>query len=238
MTLTEAQNELLIALSTSYATGLTEEQVCTFRQHQYDSKNKNSSANNDTNKLTPPLNFPDWACIILPCIKHIPSMKLFKLIEPHDAEVLRNSRWVFYDAVSLMKGDIIRLNEGDIVPADCTVLSLGMDHEVANLGGSNDKKNELELMLDVSNVTGNSIPQTITAIESDGTLPVDRTVELYCGSFVLEGAAIAVVTRIGNDTCIARWIKEEKWPPKKENGYLELNDEGREVEGEERIGLM
>jgi len=216
MTLTKDQSNLLASLSTFYATGLIEEQISTYRHSA-----------NITNTLTPPLNCPAWACVVLPCIKHIPSMKLFKIIEPHDAEVLRNSRWIIYDAASLMKGDIIRLNEGDTVPADCTVLSLGMDH-ISDNYRCNEEEEKLELMVDVSNITGELRPQSITPEKSDGKLPVDCSVELYCGSFILEGSAIAVVTRIGNNTLISKLIREGKWPPKRENGYVGLDGEEKE----------
>ena len=49
-------------------------------------------------------------------------MKLFATIQPDDAEILRNGQWIRYDATSLVTGDIIRLEEGDLIPADCIVL--------------------------------------------------------------------------------------------------------------------
>lgn len=43
-------------------------------------------------------------------------MKLFRLVQAEDAEVIRDGRWIRYDASSLVKGDIIRLESGDAVP--------------------------------------------------------------------------------------------------------------------------
>jgi len=244
MHITKLQKDLLTSLQTSYTTGLTEQQTSTLRNKRPQKQRQNSTSSTTTaidNKLTPPINCPSWACVLLPCINHLPSVKLFKLVQPHDAEVLRDSRWVFYDAPGLMVGDIVRLNEGDIVPADCTVLSLGMDHceadGAADGGGDGDGGDEVtELVVDARNVTGEVRPKSIALSRSnnDGggsgngctTLPVGSEVELYCGSHVLEGSAIAVVTQIGSDTCLARWIREGKWPPTKKvrNG----DDDGME----------
>ena len=40
-------------------------------------------------------------------------MRQFRLVQPDDAEVLRDSRWVRYDPCSLVVGDVIRLAGGD-----------------------------------------------------------------------------------------------------------------------------
>ena len=53
-------------------------------------------------------------------------MRRFRLVQPDDAEVMRDSNWVRYDSGSLVIGDLVRLVEGDVVPADCVVMSLGM----------------------------------------------------------------------------------------------------------------
>jgi len=233
MRLTKAQKDLISSLESCYTSGLSEHQTSTIRQQQQQQqrRNNNNSTTNTAidNTLTPPLNCPSWACVILPCINHLPSMKLFKLIQPHDAEVLRESRWVCYDAISLMVGDIIRLTAEDVVPADCIVLSLGMDHCTTSTTDYDDEQDEpteedevTELVVDVHNITGEVRPKSIIVSQSTDstigggkTLSVDSQVELYCGSYVLEGSAIAIVTHIGSDTTVARWMKEGKWPPEK-----------------------
>lgn len=165
-------------------------------------------------------------------------MKLFKVIQPHDAEVLRDSRWVCYDAISLMVGDIIRLNAEDIVPADCIVLSLGMDH-CTSTDDDDDAKDDdddaedevTELVVDAHNITGEMRPKSITLSESKGgkILSVNSQVELYCGSYVLEGSAIAVVTHIGSDTSVARLMREGKWPPEKKARNSSGDEDGMEA---------
>jgi len=89
-----------------------------------EANNARKLANDEMNLVDPPVNCPKWVCCLLPCIKNIPSMKIFKQILPEDAEIKRNNKWVCHDAASVVRGDIIRLREGDIVPADCIVLSL------------------------------------------------------------------------------------------------------------------
>ena len=74
------------------------------------------------NQVDPPVKCPGWVCCLLPCIQSLPSQKHFLAMQPDDAEVKRNGQWIRYDASSLVRADIIRLEEGDVVPADCTVL--------------------------------------------------------------------------------------------------------------------
>eukprot|EP00566_Odontella_aurita_P022137 CAMPEP_0113533894 /NCGR_PEP_ID=MMETSP0015_2-20120614/4867_1 /TAXON_ID=2838 /ORGANISM="Odontella" /LENGTH=235 /DNA_ID=CAMNT_0000433015 /DNA_START=324 /DNA_END=1033 /DNA_ORIENTATION=+ /assembly_acc=CAM_ASM_000160 len=118
LSLSRSQLDLLSTLSASYTDGLATS----------DASRRRSDSGGVLNVVLPPINCPKWVCCLLPCIKSIPSMKLFRQIEPEDAEVMRDGRWVRYDAASLVKGDIVRLSDGDAVPADCVVLSLGMDH--------------------------------------------------------------------------------------------------------------
>lgn len=203
MKLSKQHKELLAALSTNYKTGPT---------------NSNDS-HQELNIIDPPLNCPKWACFILPCIKHIPSMKLFKKIIPREAEVRLGSRWVCYDATSLNKGDIIRLNEGDIVPADVRLLNLGLDfvddgdETEENQIGSNDEVREL--LIDSSQINGALKPQTII-LNGDGTV---EDLELYAGSAVLQGEAIAVVTKVGKEVLLSKLIKQGHWPPQDKKGW-------------------
>ena len=203
MRLSREHKELLASLSTNYKTGPT----------------KSNNSHQELNIIDPPLNFPKWACFILPCIKYIPSMKLFKKIVPREAEVRLRSRWVCYDASSLNKGDIIRLNEGDIVPADVQLLNLGLDFvfdgddtEEIRKGFDDDA---LELVIDSSQINGAPKPQTIS-LNSDGTVGAE---ELYAGSVVLQGEAIAVVVKVGKEVLLSRLIKQGHWPPQENKGW-------------------
>ena len=102
-----------------------------------------------------------------------------------------------------MVGDIVQLNEGSIVPANSTVLFLGMNHcEIYGVvdGRSNSDSaggdEVTELLVNARDVTRElrmkSIALYILNSTSDGsgnggsTLPVGSEVELYCGFNVLE----------------------------------------------------
>ena len=152
--------------------------------------------------FSPPVNCPKWVCCLLPCIKNIPSMKIFKQILPEDAEIKRNNKWVCYDAASVVRGDIIRLREGDTVPADCIVLSLGM--EVLQEGELHEEE---EMSVDVSRITGETRPRTMKS--DDAYQPI----QLFYGGYVLHGCCVAVVNATGKDTILASLMRDGRWPP-------------------------
>ncbi len=159
------------------------------------------------NVVKPPIDCPAWLCIILPCIKHIPSMKAFAAIQPDDAEVLRNGKWIRYDAASLVTGDVIRLEEGDVIPADCIVL---LNHH----------SNVDDLLVDLNAVTGHERPKSIAvgdAGSSNDSKPnslrrLQR--QLYMGGRVVQGRAMALVTTTGPRTLLGTLIQDGRFPPK------------------------
>mmetsp|Transcript_24894 Transcript_24894/g.53705 ORF Transcript_24894/g.53705 Transcript_24894/m.53705 type:complete len:237 (+) Transcript_24894:191-901(+) len=207
MAITALQRDLLARLQANYTDGLTSAEAAQRR-------NRDGSSNGGMNNVRPPLNCPKWICCLLPCINHIPSMKTFRLVQPDDAEVLRDGKWIRYDHASLVVGDVVRLVEGDVVPADCTVISLGMDHVDATTvvdEESNAKTGieNLEITIDSHLITGETKPRQISN-QPNGT--VDSKT-LYYGSRLLEGACIAVVTATGNRVVLAKLIREGRWPP-------------------------
>lgn len=147
-------------------------------------------------------------------------MKQFRCVQPDDAEVLRDGKWIRYDCASLVVGDIIRVMEGDVVPADCTVISLGMDHvdattivnedsAAASSGGNESNDDYLEMTVDSHLITGEAKPRHVCNRPSG----LVSATSLYYGSRVLEGACIAVVTGTGNRVVLAKLIREGRWPP-------------------------
>ncbi|KAL3913356.1 MAG: hypothetical protein SGILL_006525, partial [Bacillariaceae sp.] len=150
------------------------------------------------NVVQPPIDCPAWLCIILPCITKIPSMKAFAQLKPDDAEVLRNNgKWIRYDASSLVSGDVIRLEEGDMVPADCVVVDTSEDL----------------LLVDLQAVTGQERPKSIAATASGSTLSKGQR-QLYLGGRVVQGRATALVTSVGPQTLLATLIQDGRFPPK------------------------
>jgi magnesium-transporting ATPase (P-type) len=183
MALSPSQEELLQQLKTNRKSGLTTDEATERREED-----------GCFNVVDPPVNCPSWVCCLLPCIKSIPSMKTFRMIKPEDAEVLRDGKWVRYDATSLVRGDIIRLEEGDIVPGDCVVLEV--DDE--------------QMLVDCEYITGEEKPRTCA---KDSTTGISRPVQLFLGSRVVEGSGEAVVTAIGHKTMLSSIIREKRFPP-------------------------
>lgn len=184
MKLSPAQEQLVQQLGANVSHGLTTDEATARRE-----------IDGCFNVVDPPINCPSWVCCLLPCIKHVPSMKAFAQLKPDDAEVLRNGKWIRYDATSLVKGDIIRMEEGDIVPADCIVLSVEGDGD---------------LLVDVRCVAGEDKPRSASPTLA-GTIP---PIQLFLGGRVVQGSGIAVVTAIGSKTLLASLIQENRFPPK------------------------
>lgn len=160
--------------------------------------------NDAFNVVPPPVDCPAWLCIVLPCINHLQSMKAHKNCTPDDAEILRNGKWIRYDAASLVVGDVIRLEEGDIVPADC-VIAVPIDGED-------------DLLVDLRVVTGQSRPKQFNNNSSNNNNNKTRNQRtLLLGGTVVQGRAKALVTAIGTETVLGQLIKTGKFPvPEKE----------------------
>ena len=102
---------------------------------------------------------------------------------PH-ARVIRDGKETVIDAAQLVHGDIIRLEAGDFVPADCRLLqSAGLKSEESAL-------------------TGESVPSEKDAeAEVAENAPIgDRTNMIFSGCSITYGTATAVVTATGMDT--------------------------------------
>lgn len=161
------------------------------------------------NVVSPPINCPGWVCCLLPCIKSIPSMKAFASLKPEDAEVLRNAKWIRYDAASLVKGDVIRMEEGDVVPADCVVLKLSEEEEEDEEEAMH--LEEEELLVDLRPITGED---RLTSITAASIFNGGIRHKLYMGGKVVQGGGIAVITEVGPETLLAKLIRENRFPPK------------------------
>lgn len=181
MLLSPAQRDLVNRLKTNPDTGLTTDEVTARREDL-----------GVFNVVKPPIDCPPTVCCLLPCIKHMPSMKAFKALQPEEAEVLRNGTWIRYDVTSLVVGDIIRMEEGDIVPADCVVLDLTIT--------ATSSRGPQELLVDVRGVTAEEKPRSAKRIPRKGpgiddpTVFVTQPVQLFWGGTVVQGGCIAVVS--------------------------------------------
>lgn len=121
---------------------------------------------------------------------------LLKLAPSH-CYCLRGGDWIQMDAVNLVKGDIIKLENGKKVPADCIILvSQGVK-------------------VDNSSLTGESEPIKRLPECTDPDRPTSSKNIAFYGTNVVEGAGVGVVCRIGDNTTmgkIAKSVQETEKP--------------------------
>ncbi|KAJ8328096.1 hypothetical protein BDV3_005395 [Batrachochytrium dendrobatidis] len=100
--------------------------------------------------------------------------------------VYRNSKLVEVESALLVPGDVIALRLGDIVPADCRLLGVGVQGE----------ETEGLLQIDQAALTGESLPVS----KSKGDVA-------YSSSIVKQGQMLCIVTKTGSNTYIGRAAK-------------------------------
>jgi Ca2+-transporting ATPase len=111
------------------------------------------------------------------------SMNALKNLDKVRALVLRSSEEIDIDAENITSGDIIKLEAGDLVPADARIIEA------------------VELKVDESPLTGESVPVEKNSEVIEEELQVaDRKNILYKGTAVTSGTATALVFAIGMDT--------------------------------------
>lgn len=96
--------------------------------------------------------------------------------------VRRDGKEEQIDSDRLVKGDVILLSSGDIVPADCRIVEAS------------------GLEVDASGLTGESLPVPKSADASFDEAVADRKSMLYAGTTIATGQATAVVVAIGTAT--------------------------------------
>lgn len=119
-------------------------------------------------------------------VQRFSTERVLRALKKHDPErvnVLRNGKRIQLESLELVPGDVITLDEGEKVPADCRVIV-----------GSN-------LRVDESQLTGESLPVPKSELEvaHDSEL-YERSNMLYQGSFIVGGQATALVVATGNTT--------------------------------------
>lgn len=135
-------------------------------------------------------------------VKADKSLESLKSLSSPTAHVLRDRSEAVLPASELVVGDIIKLEAGNIVPADARIV------EIHSL-----KANE-------SMLTGESeaVEKTREVIDSTEVALGDRKNMVFSGSMITYGRAIAVVTAVGVDTELGKIagmmqdIKEKKTP--------------------------
>lgn len=111
------------------------------------------------------------------------ALEALKKLSSQKAQVLRDDKTEIIDTKELVPGDIVVLNVGDKVPADCRILE------------------EFNLKVGESVLTGESVPvsKTIDTIKND--VPVaERRNMLFSGTAIVYGHCTAVVVETGMRT--------------------------------------
>ena len=122
--------------------------------------------------------------------------KLSKLIKKHIL-VKRDGKWLLLDDYLLVPGDIILLKEGDIVPADCKLLSAE------------------NLQVNESQLTGEAVPVAkYVWDEKRNNLEGGYACLLFTGSVIEKGESTAVVYATGNTTELGKIVSLSVSTPK------------------------
>jgi cation-transporting ATPase I len=109
--------------------------------------------------------------------------------------VRRNGEELAVDSRQLVLGDVVRLHAGDIVPADCRIVTGG------------------HVEADESALTGESLPVVKRNEATTSHAVADRTSMLYDGTAIAAGDVEAVVVAIGDDTEARRSLLLVGAPP-------------------------
>lgn len=104
-----------------------------------------------------------------------------------DAMVRRDGRWRRIDSESLVRGDLVRLESGDRVPADLRLVQVR------------------GLSIDESMLTGESVPvaKDVAAVAEASPL-AERSSQAFAGTLVARGRAAGVVVAIGDASEMGR----------------------------------
>jgi Ca2+-transporting ATPase len=130
------------------------------------------------------------------------AMEALQKLGAADSVVLRDGERVTIPAAEIVPGDVLVLQEGESVTADCRLVE------------------SAELQVDEASLTGESMPvgTSVEPLEDEGAPLADRTNMAYKGTFVTKGNAVALVVATGAATEIGRVselvseVEEEETP--------------------------
>ncbi len=133
-------------------------------------------------------------------VQRVSAQKALRTLRRHSASrvrVRRGESEVEIRPGGLVDGDVIRLQAGDAVPADCRMLAAH------------------DLEIDESSLTGESVPVAKSARATSARALADRRSMLYEGTVVATGRCQAVVVATGDRTEVGRTLRQrgEEAPP-------------------------
>ncbi len=181
-------SDLLVMLETT-AEGLTQEQA---------KKKKKEYRGGRTGTIPKPTEMPEWLCCLLPCLDSTVEMKEYKRCLAQSAYVKRQNRnWVNMDVMGLLRGDLVQVKAGEIVPADIRVVTT----------------KEL-CTLDPVDVSGGGT-YTLNQNESSNDYQYSPNMA-FAGYKCIDGEFQGIVVATGGDTLVAQLMRRALWPIKAE----------------------
>jgi len=149
------------------------------------------------NVIPSPNQCPAFMCCLLPWLKNTPAMIAYRDCIAESAQVLRDGKCLCVDPSSIVQGDVIHLEQHDLVPADCRILESDDDfclqafsHESFTLLGSDQLSDARSSFLASNNI-------------------------IYGGCLVISGQCRAMVINAGKKTVMATLIEKGLWPAQK-----------------------
>ena len=137
------------------------------------------------NKPTKPCDCPAIVCCLLPCLSSLPSMRAYARCVTEDACVRRDGAWNDIDAIDVVRGDLVLVQEGELAPADLRLASCTDDFLVSMI--------------------------RLNGVDAPVSLKVGDALPL--GGECLRGNCKGVVIAVGDNTNLARRIRSGRWPP-------------------------
>ncbi|MDP3728050.1 MAG: cation-translocating P-type ATPase [bacterium] len=119
------------------------------------------------------------------------ALDLLQKLRQYKTRVVRAGKDVLVDSEELVMGDIIYLEEGDRIPADCRLLEI------------------IDLEVDEASLTGESkaVKKTLDVFKKELVLG-DQKNMLFAGTTLVRGKGTAIIVAIGQDTELGKIAKE------------------------------
>ena len=137
------------------------------------------------NKPTKPCDCPAVVCCLLPCLSSLPSMRAYARCVTEDACVRRDGAWNDVDAIDVVRGDLVLVQEGELAPADLRLVTCTDDFLVSLI--------------------------RLNGVDAPVSLKVGDALPL--GGECLRGNGKGIAIAIGDNTNLARRIRSGRWPP-------------------------
>ena len=177
------------------------------------------------NEVCSPQSCPPLLCCLLPCLNNTPTMKAYNNNLPDTATVTRfyaqqgGAKRFVMDSMSLVVGDLLTVYEGDLVPADCRIvhiINLPLVSEVSLLFApvSSQRQHRRRLERVCTTVDGKEGVQVEGGDPQGEVNVVEASNMLLCGSTLVSGTALCVVTATGENMVWSTMVRMKLWPVK------------------------